>query len=90
MRRRGGRRSTDVPAAAAVALPGAALPDRVAYLEGSLAAAWEILDGHFQRLRDTQAEMAAIKGRLRQLADVLQVLTAATNTDRQDIEPGTK
>jgi hypothetical protein len=76
-RRQGGRRSTDLPPEVASAPAGAALTDRLAYLEGSVEAAWEALDGHFQRFRDTQAELDRIRLRLQQLADAVQVLTAA-------------
>jgi hypothetical protein len=77
IRTEGGRRSTDMRLAAAVAPPGAALPDRVAYLEGSVLAAWEALNGHFQHLRDTRAELTRIQARLRQLSDAVQILSAA-------------
>ena len=67
---------------AAVAPAGTALPDRVAYLEGSVDAAWEGLEGHFQRFRDTQAEIARIHDRLAQLTQMLQVLTAGIRKNR--------
>ena len=84
-RRRAGRRSTDVRPAAAVAPAGAELSDRVAHLEDSVEAVWEALDGHFQRVRDTQSEMARIHQRLQQLADAVQVLTAATRKVREEL-----
>jgi hypothetical protein len=68
--------------AAAIAPPGAALPDRVAYLEGSVLAAWEALDAHYQRFRDTRAELMRIQGRLQQLSDAVQVLSAAEHNER--------
>ena len=76
IRTEGGRRGSDLRLSAAIAAPGAALPDRVAYLEGSVLAAWEALDGHFQRFRDTRAELTRIQTRLQQLSDAVQVLTA--------------
>jgi hypothetical protein len=72
IRNEGGRRGTDVRLAAAIAPPGAPLPDRVAYLEGSVLAAWEALDGHYQRLRDTRTELTRIQARLQQLADAVR------------------
>jgi hypothetical protein len=83
-RRQGGRRRTDLRPTAAIAPAGAALTDRVAYLEGSVEAAWEALDGHFQRFRDTQTEMDRIHLRLQQLADAVQVLTAAARKVREE------
>jgi hypothetical protein len=73
----GGRRGTDVRVAAAVAQVGAALPDRVAHLEGSVLAVWEVLDAHFQSLRDIRSELTRIQARLRQLSDAVQILSAA-------------
>jgi hypothetical protein len=80
VRTEGGRRDSDVRLAAAISPPGAALPDRVAYLEGSVLAAWELLDGHIQRFRDTRAELTRIQVRLQQLSDAVQVLSAAQHT----------
>ena len=70
--------------AAVFAPAGAALPDRVAYLEGSVLAAWQALDGHFQRFRDTHAELTRIQERLQQLSDAVQVLSAVVRPDRGD------
>jgi hypothetical protein len=81
IRTEGGRRGSDLRLATAVAPPGAALPDRVAYLEGSVMAVWEALDGHFQQLRDTRAELTRIQARLQQLSDALQILSAAERSD---------
>jgi hypothetical protein len=67
--------------AAAVAPVGAALPDRVAYLEGSVLAAWEALDAHYQRFRDTRAELTRIQARLQQLSDAVQILSATEHPD---------
>ena len=80
VRTEGGRRGTDLRLAA-IAPAGAALPDRVAYLEGSVLAAWEALDLHVQRFKATRAELTRIQARLRQLSDAVQVLTAAERTD---------
>ena len=80
--RRGGRRCTDLhQPVAAMAPAGPPLPDRVAYLEGSLGAAWKALDGHFERFRDTQTELARLRARVQELVDVVQILTARTNRE---------
>jgi hypothetical protein len=65
----------------AIAPAGAGLPDRVAYLEGSVAAAWETLDGFFTRLRRTQAELVQAQERLTRLANAVH---ARTTTARKD------
>jgi hypothetical protein len=84
IRTEGGRRGTDVRLAAAIAPPGTALPDRVAYLEGSVLAAWEALDGHFQQFRDTRAELTRIQARLQQLSDAVQVLSAGERANHEE------
>ena len=70
--RRGGRRSTDRRPRGAIAAAGAGLPDRVAYLEGSVDAAWDTLDRFLLTLQITQAEISQLRERLTQLADVLR------------------
>jgi hypothetical protein len=82
IRTEGGRRGTDGRLAPVVAPPGAALPDRLAYLEGSVQAAWEHLDGHDRRLKDTRAELTRIQARLQQLSDAIQTLSAAQRSNR--------
>jgi hypothetical protein len=83
IRTEGGRRGTDSHQAASIAPPGSALPDRVAYLEGSVIAVWEALDGYFQRFRDTRAELTRIQARLQQLSDAVQVLSAERTDHRE-------
>jgi hypothetical protein len=81
IRTEGGRRGSDWRLAAAIAPVGAPLPDRVAHLEGSVLAAWEALDGHFQRFTEMRAELTRIQARLQQLSDAVQVLSAARRAD---------
>ncbi len=82
IRTEGGRREADGRMAAAVAPVGAALPDRIAYLEGSVLAAWEALDGHTKRFQDTRDELTRIQVRLQQLSDAVQILTGSAHSDR--------
>jgi hypothetical protein len=84
IRTEGGRRETDGRMAAAIAPVGAELPDRIAYLEGSMLAAWEALDGYAQRLQETRDELTRIEGRLQQLSDAVQVLTGSAHADRHE------
>lgn len=67
--------------ASAIAPVGAAIPDRIAYLEGSVLAAWEALDGHAQRFHDTREELTRIQTRLQQLSDAVQVLAGSVHVD---------